>query len=227
MIKKSFIFFVIIFSSCLNISKENDIYSYISKGSVLNLELLKKSTSILIYSEGYIVIFDLSTLNKKDSYDPHLLFFNKEGVMLSASYFCSENIYDFEDGKILAYLNQHRCQRKRAFRNDVPNNIEIVYKNYKNNKNPSIIYKKNKKIGFLKYNFESNEVTIISKKEQNKNRVFKFPLYKITYNYDSLEIIINDVINDLNKSQILFNIEEVKLFDDFFIDLIGNYNGVK
>jgi hypothetical protein len=47
-------------------------------------------------------MIDLSVFKKQGNFNPHLLFFDNKGLISSASYFCSENIYNFKGNKILA-----------------------------------------------------------------------------------------------------------------------------
>lgn len=111
------------------ISTDNDIYKKIPKGSSLDIEKIKASEAIFKTNFGFVLIYNLVEKGD-DEYNPHLLFFDRKNRLISASYFLSEDVYDYQNNVITAYLNEHRLQRHTAFRNEVPEGIIINYKDY-------------------------------------------------------------------------------------------------
>jgi len=221
--RKSFILFCIYLFcvSCLRISEQNDIYEYIPKGTKLTPELLQRSSSILPYDEGIILVVDLSSyLSNQDDYNPHLLFFNKEGAMYSACYFPSESFYYYKDNRLTVYINEHRYQRISAFRNDIPNGFDINLKRYSGNKLPSTVYLDRGTVESLKYDEKSKMVNIFFKK--NKDSIasqLNVPLYKVSYNYNSSKIMVNNVINESDKTKAVLKIHKLELLNEFLINI--------
>src|SRR5690554_2384041 len=105
---------VVFFISCTQ--KRNDIYEIIPKESPLDIDFLRSSEMVFKLENGWTVLYDLDKSLKNGEYNPHLLFYDEENHLTSASYFLSEDIINYEDNTIYAYINDYRKQRKSAYR---------------------------------------------------------------------------------------------------------------
>lgn len=184
---------VVFFISCTQ--KRNDIYEIIPKESPLDIDFLRSSEMVFKLENGWTVLYDLDKSLKNGEYNPHLLFYDEENHLTSASYFLSEDIINYEDNTIYAYINDYRKQRKSAYRNDIPNNIEIKYFNYKSER-PKITSRKLGVIDSLIYNSKDYSVSFIMENDSLSHMYKKIPLYKIHFNYWMNNLSIREVDKD-------------------------------
>lgn len=209
------ILILVVCNSC--ISDKNDIYINIPKNTSLSIRLLRESNCIFKMKTGRVLIYNLENDDDVEEYNPHLLFFDNHYKLQSASYFFSEDIFFVKNNVITAYLNDYRSQRKGRFRNDIPKELKVDYKKYRYQDPSSIGIDKGKVIN-LKYHINEDTVDFTyldSLKKQLKN----VPLYKITYNYNNGEIIINNTYKSEMRESQVFKIDRKKL-DLLFKDIL-------
>lgn len=205
--KLYFIIFFVLFNFCT--VEKFDIYEKVPKGTLLNIELIRSSNMIFKSKLGVILMYNL-TEKYSEEFNPHLMFF-EDKKLVSSSYFFSENIYDYKDNEITAYLNDNRLKRKNIYRTDLPEGFKINYKRYKVNF-PHGSQLKQGVIESIKYNSSNNTADFILKGENIKKNI---PLYKITYNYNKEEMIINNTYDDEIRESEIFKVSH-KILDAYF-----------
>lgn len=222
MVKNNLLFLLctIMFISC--VQKKNDVYETFAKGSSLNIDLLRTSELLLKSNNNLIVLYDLDKSLHEGEYNPHLLFYDNQNKLLSASYFLSGDIYKYKNNTIYAYANKYRKERKRAYRNELPDNIKIEYLNNEE-KEHAATSRKIGTIDSLIYYKENKTVDFIMSNDSLSNVYKNIPLYKIHFNYWSNNISIIEIDND---DWIILNDFEIsqKQLDYFFINEILNTN---
>ncbi len=208
LIRISKVFFVfILFCSCVN--EKFDIYEKVPKGTLLNINLIKESNALFKSKSGIILMYNF-TEEYSEEFNPHLMFFDDK-KLIASSYFISENVYDYKDNEIIAYLNNNRLKRKGIYREDLPKGFKISYKEYKVDF-PHGSTSKEGVIENIKYNSSNNTVDFILKGESISKNI---PLYKITYNYNKEEITVNDTYEDEVREGKVFKVSS-QILDAYF-----------
>lgn len=206
-----------IFVGCM--PKKNDIYSIFPIGSKLEINIIRDSNAIFKSNLGWIILYNLS--DNPEEYNPHLLFFDSDKKLISACHFFSENIYSYKDNVIIAYLNKDRLSRGKNFRSEIPDEIKIVYKNYRVDYPTSILDEKESLDNSISYN-ENQTITIGYIKPRNDvKKVLNVPLHKITFNYEEEEIVINNTFDDETRMSEIFKVSKVQL-DSLFLKILSN-----
>lgn len=215
---KNIIFSLLFITLFSCISKENDIYSIIPKGTLITTDLIRKSEGIYKCKLGTVLMYNL-TNSSSEYYNPHLLFFDINNRLLSSTYFCSEDIYSLNNNEFTAYLNEYRRDRINSFRNEIPEGINIKYKNY----SPSEFVSTNidvDTITRIKLNSKDETVNLVLKNNVEISDKYKnIPLCKITYNYKKGNFFINNTFNNSVRNTEVFVLKQ-NILDDFFNQLI-------
>lgn len=163
-------------------------------------------------NQGIALMYDF-TEEYSDEFNPHLLFF-KDRKLLASSYFVSENIYDYRDDTIIAYLNENRLKRQNIYRNDVPKDLRIEYIKY----DTDYPHGANTEEGFVsKIKYNKNEtITLVLKDGSTYDNI---PLWKITYDYKREKIFINSTYSaKIRKSKVF--IVSKNILDNYFDNFI-------
>jgi hypothetical protein len=205
--KISFVIAFLLFSSCVN--EKFDIYQKVPKGTLLDMNLIKESNALFKSKSRVILMYDF-TEKYSEEFNPHLMFFDDK-KLVSSSYFLSENVYDYKENEVTAYLNNNRLKRKGIYRTDLPEGFKINYKKYKVDFPHGSISKQGV-LENIEYNSSNNTVDFILKGGNiNKN----IPLYKITYNYNKEEITINNTYEDETREGEVFKVS-TQILDAYF-----------
>jgi len=124
-IKIYFAFFIGLLSSC--ISKQNDIYNYVEKGTSINVNLLKKAKQVIVNSVNneVIILFDIS--QDELTSNLHLLFFDNKLTFYGACYYPAEKVDSISNNVIYGVLNKNRYNRKSWFIDNLPENYKINF----------------------------------------------------------------------------------------------------
>jgi hypothetical protein len=175
-----------------NISYNNDVYNYVPKGTLLSVELLKKSEQIIVIDTSLILMYNIS--NDFEKYDPHLLFFNKKRKLSSACYFPSEMVDSIKGQKIYCLLNDSRYKRRSEYRNDIPNGFVFSF----NKNNEGEIYRSEREIDEITLDsvfsvtlYVRDKVSSLSEGNLPKNVMLrnllplKYPINRFLLNYQN------------------------------------------
>lgn len=214
--KNIILFLFLLFNSC--VSEKNDIYEKFPKNTLLNFELVIQSDAIIKTDIGFILMYNMRE-KYSEEYNPHLLFFDNKKKLVSACYFLSENVFNYENKIITAYLNKNREHRKSIYRNDIPKDIRIRYKKYETEypHGPSI---EKGILGNIEYNKQNSTVDFKLKDSVNHLKSYKsIPLYKLTYDFDKEKIVINNTHKDKIREREIFKVSKIQL-TRFFYDVL-------
>lgn len=98
--------FVLIFLFLINLwrTTTTNVYKYFPKGTELSLDLLRKSTQIIMSDSDVILLMNIST--RWDRAENYLLFFNSSNELYSASYLPSVRI-DSVNKRLLYATSRH------------------------------------------------------------------------------------------------------------------------
>lgn len=100
--------------------EELDIYRKVAPGTPLTRESLVDAMQICPHGADLVTSYDLVRPMAKRQYNPHILFWNSQHELISASYFAGEYIKRVEAGTVVGDLNPQRAGWGGAYRQDVP-----------------------------------------------------------------------------------------------------------
>ena len=236
-IKTNFLFIAILvliglFSSC--IYKDNDVFNKFEKGSKLTYGMLNKTDQIFLLDT---VIVLLVRTNKSDfSYAKHLLFYDKNLYLFSATYLPSNKIDSIKDGGIFCGLNEYAYQKRNLYRNILPLNLKFHFTNLErstiifhdkivtkieidsNNLDVTLTFiYPNDKENFFIHNDEKKSIKEILKLF-NKTGSFTYPLSNLLFDYDNKKIEISESNNNKLKIDSM-NIADENILNNFYSKL--------
>jgi hypothetical protein len=106
---------------------ENDVFKDFSLGLGYQCKDFINSSQIVSNDEKSLIFVLHDIKSASEGYAPHLLVFDTKMVMLGACYFQSEKIDSVRSGIVYGSLNKSRARVKRAFRCELPPQVDIVY----------------------------------------------------------------------------------------------------
>jgi len=225
-IKIYLVFFIGFLSSC--ISKQNDIYNYVEKGTSIDVDLLKKAKQLIVNNTNndVIILFDISQ-NELTS-NLHLLFFDNKLIFYGACYYPAEKVDSISNNVIYGVLNKHRYNRKSWFRDNLPVNYKISFIDINN----SSAHTSNKII--KKIEVQSNSIKLYVLKSENLFDGLRWDKSKPNLNYlnhfsikDTIIYNLSDLCfnyNDFNISSRQITKQGHLVWDKMIISDISNFN---
>jgi len=235
---KLYIFlFLLVLISCN--SEQNNIYSIFPKDSELTYLDLCNSEQLIIDEDFVIISYNIS--KHWDTYDPHILFYNKSLRLVSASYYPSENIDSMRNGVIYGVLNESRNNRKYWYKNELPENFRFSFITKKkkgigrmSNKIAKNIILKDRKVIFYVRKSDNKYIGLKNKRMENDSILLKD--YKeadtLVYNISDLhfkykEMIISLKKYDIEKNNYLWDeiiVKNKDIYDNFYKQLWNSIN---
>lgn len=187
-----------------SISSTNDVYLKIPLRSKLEFEKLRNAEQIYPYHSELILTYNISP--NSELYNPHLLFFDSNLVLLSACYFPSEHLDKIEKDTIIGYLNKERQDRASLYRQELPINYHLKLKEEKDGgkgQQSNVIVNKIELVNEYSLKFfviksldlYANYNESIIQEKYTEHDTLIYPIHVLHFNYEK-KIIARPIINN-------------------------------